>query len=385
MSRRMDPLWRSRRKRSTTRMSSYSRDMSAPGSDPLALGQKLVSVLDEGLRTATYKLATLIALLDFAVENVPRNADAAVDVDLDNLAERVIANYWRPVRDLDGHYLKQSSNRVARIPDAVRELKTLAARRTGSDPTLEFVRRFHAEPYRAAVATVRQTLVTQPLYRLQRVRGERSHECFLYDDTWLSDKVSARQLAAHDHKITLFPGVCTTLARLSSLLRPALQISWLDDVRRHNPFLQRDVPDLASHHFGADRVSLERARGALSENFGARCFYCDAATTHHVDHVLPWSRVGLDGLTNLVLACAACNLNKSQLLPDPYIVVRALDRGQETLTAIADSISWPSQYERVESAARGLYSTQPAGTPLWVGRQAVDAIHADFAWPGTHL
>lgn len=98
-------------------------------------------------------------------------------------------------------------------------------------------------------------------------------------------------------------------------------------------------------------------------------------------HVLPWSWVGLDGLSNLVLASAACNLNKSQLLPDPRIVVRALDRGQETLTAIADSISWPSQFECVVSAARGLYSTQPAGTPLWIGRQSVDVIRADFAWP----
>lgn len=357
--------------------------MSAPASDPLALGQKLVSVLDDGLRTATYKLATLIALLDFAVENVPRNADAAVDVDLHDLSERVIAIYWRPVRDLDGHYLKQSSNRVARIPDAVRDLKSLATTRTGSDPTLEFARRFHPDQYRAAVETVRQTLITQPLYRLQRVRGERTHECFLYDDFWMSEKVSAKQLAAHGNTITLFPGVCTTLARLSSLLRPALQIAWLDDVRRHNPFLQRDVPDLASHHFGADRISLERARGALAESFGPRCFYCDAATTQHVDHVLPWSRVGLDGLTNLVLSCSACNLNKSQLLPDPRIVLRALDRGQETLTEIADAISWPSQYERVRSAARGLYSTQPAGTPLWLGRKSVDVIRADFAWPGT--
>ena len=37
--------------------------MTFAGSDPLALGQKLVGVLDDGVRTPTYKLATLIALL----------------------------------------------------------------------------------------------------------------------------------------------------------------------------------------------------------------------------------------------------------------------------------------------------------------------------------
>ncbi|KQS00749.1 HNH endonuclease [Williamsia sp. Leaf354] len=355
--------------------------MSPPAADPLALGQKLVSILDDGLRTATYKLATLIALLDHAVEHVPADTDAEVHVDLDDLAARVIALYWRPVRDLDGHYLRQSSNPVARIPDTVRTFRTLASRVGGTEPTVDVAARSHPTDYLAAVATVKQVLVTQPLYRLQRVRGAQRHEYFLYDDTWLSDRVSARTLAHHNNRITLLPGVCTTLARLSSLMRPALQISWLDDVRRLNPFLHRDVPDLAAHHFGADRISLDRARSALLENFGPRCFYCDAPTTQHVDHVLPWSRVGLDGLSNLVLACARCNLNKSHLLPDPQFVARALDRGRDRLTDIAETIAWPSQYDRVASAAHGLYATQPAGTPLWLGHRRVDTIRTDFAWP----
>jgi hypothetical protein len=38
--------------------------MSNPVVDPLVLGQRLVAVLETGLRTATYKLATLMALID---------------------------------------------------------------------------------------------------------------------------------------------------------------------------------------------------------------------------------------------------------------------------------------------------------------------------------
>ena len=48
-----------------------------PLTDPLTLGQKLVAVLESGRRTATYKLAVLMALLDLAVESVPDDADAA--------------------------------------------------------------------------------------------------------------------------------------------------------------------------------------------------------------------------------------------------------------------------------------------------------------------
>ncbi len=29
-----------------------------------------------------------------------------------------------------------------------------------------------------------------------------------------------------------------------------------------------------------------------------------------VDHLLPWSRLGIDGLANLVLACGRCNSSK---------------------------------------------------------------------------
>lgn len=44
---------------------------SAAAVDPLDLGQRLVAVLGTGRRVATYKLATLTALIDFAVEHLP--------------------------------------------------------------------------------------------------------------------------------------------------------------------------------------------------------------------------------------------------------------------------------------------------------------------------
>ena len=38
--------------------------MSEGAVDPLLLGQRVVAVLETGMRTATYKLATLMALID---------------------------------------------------------------------------------------------------------------------------------------------------------------------------------------------------------------------------------------------------------------------------------------------------------------------------------
>ena len=106
----------------------------------------------------------------------------------------------------------------------------------------------------------------------------------------------------------------------------------------------------------------------------------------HVDHVLPWSRVGIDGLANLVLACPSCNTSKSQLLPERLHVLRALDRGRDPITELAASIDWPVQFDRVVTSARGLYASQPEGSPIWLGRNKVTAMQVDYSWlQGYHI
>ena len=65
-------------------------DGTGPPTDPLALGQRVVAVLETGARTATYKLAVLSALVGFCVEHLPADPAAALDVRIDALAERVI-------------------------------------------------------------------------------------------------------------------------------------------------------------------------------------------------------------------------------------------------------------------------------------------------------
>lgn len=276
--------------------------------DPLLLGQRVVAILETGQRDATYKLATLLALIEHCIENLPPAPDDRLRVPIADLAHRVLAIYWRQVRTFDGHVLSQ--------------------RRTGSKARII--------------------------------------------DATLRDNGNA---------IELMPGVANGLARLAGLLKPALEIMWVDDVRGMNKFLTADVPDLAGHLFGRDRTALAAVRGPLKEAFGPHCFYCNThlPAGNPVDHVLPWSLVGIDGLANLVLACRQCNDDKRDALPAVGIVDRVLGRDREVLEQIADEICWPTEHKRVVAAARGIYRGQPPGVPTWSGYKA--SMRLDIAVP----
>lgn len=183
-----------------------------------------------------------------------------------------------------------------------------------------------------------------------------------------------RQLAAHGNAITLKPGVAFGLARLAGLLKPALEIMWVDDIRQMNKFLDAEIPDVAGHLFGRERIAMTSVRAAFTEAFGPHCFYCGVhlPAGNPVDHVLPWSLVGIDGLANLVLACMKCNGDKGGALPAIEIVDRVLERDRGVLEEIARSIEWPTQRNRVVAAARGIFRGQPPGVPTWGGyRQTV--------------
>jgi hypothetical protein len=352
------------------------------GNDALALGQRVVAVLETGLRTATYKLAVLQALVDHCVENLPDDPDAALHVPFDDLADRVIEIYWPQLRPFEGHDLRQSTQTIARIPRAVARLQNLSRKRFGH-LSLERVRTGFPAEYTATRREVVLTLVEQPLRRLQRLPGTGGSATFLYDDAWMTDRVSWRQITTRGG-LELFPGAAWGLARLSGLLKPVLQVMWVDDIRRLNrDVIDPDAPDIAGHLFGRSRIALESVRVGLSDVFGASCFYCHApiGRTGQVDHVLPWSRVGIDGLANLVLACARCNSDKKDALPATALVTQTLERDGSVLGELATSLQWPLQANRTRRAARGLYRAEPVGAPTWAGYR--QTLRLDISYPPT--
>ncbi|MEZ0362637.1 HNH endonuclease [Mycobacterium sp. pUA109] len=335
--------------------------------DPLLLGQRVVAVLETGLRTATYKLATLTALIDQCIEHLPDMPDAPLTVPIPDLAHRVLEIYWRQVRLFDGHELRQSTQPRARILAAASAFRVAAGVVHGG-AALEVAMVRAPGAYRAAIDEITLCLAQQPLHRLQHLPGG-STDPFLYDDAFLHDHLSRAALRARGDAIELKPGVAHALARLAGLLKPALEIMWVDDVRRMNKFLDAELPDVAGHLFGRERISLAAVREPFKDAFGARCFYCDTdlRADNPIDHVLPWSLVGIDGLANLVLACPRCNGDKRHALPSVEIVNRALGRDRGVLEQIATDIDWPTQYERVVAAARGVYRGQASGMPTWAG------------------
>ena len=345
--------------------------------DPLLLGQRVVAILETGLRTATYKLATLMALVEHCIENFPQSPEDILQVPLPELAHRVLEIYWRQVRPFDGHELLQSTQRRARILIATNALRAASGRAIGS---VDAARLRAPTAYQSAVDEVILCLAQQPLHRLQKLPGSSVSDPFLYDDSFLHDHVSRSTLRAHADAIELKPGVAYGLARLAGLLKPALEIMWVDDIRRINKFLDAEVPDVAGHLFGRERTALALVREPFKEAFGPHCFYCGThlPANHPVDHVLPWSLVGIDGLSNLVLSCARCNGDKSGALPAVSIVDRVLDRERIVLEQIASRLQWPTQHDRVVAAARGIYRGQPAGVPTWSAYKQSERLDISF-------
>ena len=93
---------------------------------------------------------------------------------------------------------------------------------------------------------------------------------------------------------------CSTSCRVNS---------WRNGKRAINPTKPRAVPQI---------WSWGRTRFAVLERDGFRCKYCGRGHREdvalHVDHILPRSEGGSNDMSNLVAACAECNLAKSNRL-----------------------------------------------------------------------
>lgn len=328
--------------------------------DPIELAQRLGGLLEDGRRVATYKLATLLAMLDACAEaEIPPQRDEAFTLSILDLADRVIDLYWPQVRPYaDVAVLRQSTQDRAII------LQEVAALR-GLGPNPGAVREHPS--YARVRRKIAHTLARQPLPALQTPGGQTfARTAFLYDDSWLSYNVTLTELDARDWALELLPGVADGLVRLSTLVRPVIERAWAKDVARLN-HLDREYQDLPLFLFGAERSSLVRAAAALRELEGPRCFYCRETIpgTAQVDHFLPWARVPFNGLANLVLTDSRCNGAKSDTLAAPVHRQRWERRDRDGLEQLGADLRWPAEWERSQRIARGLYTRLPSGTPLW--------------------
>jgi hypothetical protein len=336
--------------------------------DALALGEKLLSLLDESARTTTYKPALLLALIDRVQENVDQPR-----VPVRMLAERVIELYWPQTLPYQttGRVLRQSQTRGrATIVAEIEALRRQHATTARALP--ETVR--SGDAWTALVDRIEETLAEWPIPRLQHPFAP-----FLYEFPWdwkESGGWSVRRYRAGERAITLFPGVGEGLTALGPLLRPFITRWWTEKAAQLNPDVEaaRSMLEFEDFLFGRDRVALERVAEGLIDLQHGRCFYChtNIARRREIDHFVPWSYSGDDGLDNLVAACRRCNNTKRAALAGPDHLAALLERNQRwdgDLAALAGERRWPRDQPRSLRIARAAYLRSPDERPLWIHTQ----------------
>ncbi|MDV6292334.1 hypothetical protein [Rhodococcus aetherivorans] len=183
--------------------------MISEGLDPIDVAGRVVQLLETGRRESTYKLATVMALVDICVENAPA-PDGSLAVPIDEITHRIVAYYWPQVRTFHRHGRLAQVKRGRSTPDRIAEarsaligegLRTAEAARNESHPT-----------YRALVRSLRRTVAQQPVTHLQTVPRTRIRDEFLFDASEFRTKMTVADIDRVGN-IVLRPGVPEGLRR----------------------------------------------------------------------------------------------------------------------------------------------------------------------------
>lgn len=339
----------------------------------LRFAERVIALVDAGRKSATYKLAALLAVIDLTAERTTPATGPPDVLSGREVAQRVIELYWPQTAvygiDATGQpsTLRQSpQNDIPAKLAAWRSRHGLAAGAPLSD-----ARAVDPTGWRTLEADLVAVVIGMPLAKLQRFGGDsRSaiEDRFIYQFGWRDEvKRPTVDRADFDDRLHLQPGVGRWLVQLAPLLRPLIEAKWVDLVARQNPDLV-DRRRLDDFLFGAGRISLDRVRQPLHDLQRGLCFYCrQPAQRPQVDHFLPWSRHPDNHLDNLVAAHAACNNAKSASIASQAHLEQWVARlDQPEVAAIATHTGWPRRRDRTLGAVNATYLWLPPGTRLWV-------------------
>jgi hypothetical protein len=200
----------------------------------VGFAERLLEVIDAGRRTATYKLALLLALLDLCARQSGADGRAPRLLHTRDVAEQVAGLYWPQVipyrlPDLDAAVeLRQIRLQRSAIVSAVARFRhlTVAAGAT----SLHLARLRLPGEYAAMLDRVEVTVAAEPLPRLQAVGSAETVFPFLYEMDWgPGESFSAARLRRHGPRgpaIRLLPGAGDELVRLGPLVRPLVELHW---------------------------------------------------------------------------------------------------------------------------------------------------------------
>ncbi|MGH9918029.1 MAG: HNH endonuclease [Nitrososphaerales archaeon] len=344
--------------------------MQTAGLDTPGFAERLLAVIDEGRRTATYKLALLMALTTCCIEAGGLSPGTRLSVSMRKLAELVSDQYWRQIRPFPSATgpvdLRQITNKSAAVLSALISLRDQVPFARSWDEARD------ARPEIAArvLDQVELTVARYPILRLQVVDGV--PQPFIYDVEW-SENVTLRQLHVLGSDAIRFRADAPDhLVRLSPLVRPLVETHWVHMVADLNHLTPVEA-DLRRHLFGTERGTFPPVlRRGLIELQRQACFYCGTGLDERcaVDHFIPWTRWPNDAIENLVVAHSTCNSHKSDRIPGPTPPIRWADRlriQRKDIRQLAVGAKWSSAPDRTISVATSLYGHLPEGTPLWDG------------------
>lgn len=310
-------------------------------------------ILGEGSFVASYKYALLLTLAELSIEKTSL-ADGTLPIELDELADRFIALYWRQVAPFRGQdVLVQSTGRQASIISKIAGFKAIT-------PTIALAR--NKRSWQRLVRDVGRLLVSMPLWKLQLVGRERLE--FLYDERLV------------ERCVVLRPGVAACFRAQFAVVQALVQTAWLSFVQRLplNRSILGSMSDLSEFLFGAERSGLRSIADGLLDLQRGACFYCAGKLREsgEVDHFIPWSRYPLDLGHNFVLAHASCNRDKRDMLSAPCHLVRWINRNNAdsaTLGEIFDAARFPSDLGASLGVAKWAYENAEKSKALvWVSK-----------------
>lgn len=343
---------------------------------PTLLLERLLVVIDEGRRTGTHKLLTLLALMDATAASVGEDLHPARELSVRSVAEHVLTVAWPHVIpfaiERDAILLRQMndqrrSNELVHATAAARQRADAIGARTSRQ-----LRQADAAAHEAAVTRIERQLVRYPLALLQRTDADAPD--FLYH-SWPQERTPraiARWQGRNESTIVWLPGVPEALLRFSALLRPLIELAFVRDVARWNA-LDTAESRLHAHLFGTQRsalpVGLKEELLVLQDR---RCFYDPEGRRLRpedlqVDHFLPWVRFHADGVANLVLARHSHNASKSDL----FAATRHVQAWRESLgdrIAVAERVGLDHEARPTLAMARAGYGHLPDESPLWLRR-----------------
>jgi hypothetical protein len=264
-----------------------------PEDNALRFAERLLVLLDEARYSATYKLATLLALIDVVAETTGPGGLLPESVSAKQVGRRVIELYWPQTVPYGaaGHGEPRVLSQAAQNDIPAKLAAWRVTHRLGPGASLQEARAADAAGWAALEAELVAVVIGMPLAKLQRFgRGQHiAEDRFIYDFSWREEvKLSTVAKPGFNDSLRLRAGVGDWLVRLAPLIRPLVQAKWAVRVAARNADLV-DAERLNEFLFGAQRISLARVHGPLADAQDRQCFYCSERLKRNwdIDHFLP--------------------------------------------------------------------------------------------------